>query len=196
MSYKNLTIERGQRHCKIVDEEDNVVFRTTNVRDAQDYLALIEEIDRLQRLLDARGMAPHRIYLLASDEDKRGRVNFENVPAKEVVIVAKAENDSVVVRYLDDGKEEIVDLEEIEPIEGGSYLQGSDVQDEAVHVVMRFDRDNESATLAVFRSVENADELASEWQHGEEAPGTEYGLTLVHSEGDILLYRSDSSIED
>ncbi len=196
LSYKNLTIERGARHCRILDEAGETVFRTTNLRDAQHYLSMIEENDRLLRLLEARGMAPHRIYLLAADEDKRGRVNFEDIPAKEVVIVAKAENDSVVVRHLDDGKEEIVDLEEIEPIEGGSYLQASEVQDEVVHVMLRYDRDSEVAQVAVFRTSENAGDLAAEWQSGEEAPGSEYMLTLIHSEGDILLYRGDSSIED
>lgn len=196
LSYKDLTIERGARHCKILDGEGETVFRTTNLRDAQHYLSMIEENDRLLRLLDARGMAPHRIYLLAADEDKRGRVNFEDIPAKEVVIVAKAENDSVVVRHLDDGKEEIVDLEEIEPIEGGSYLQASEVQDEVVHVMLRYDRDTEVAQVAVYRAADNAADMALEWQSGEEAPGSEYMLSLVHSEGDILLYRGDSSIED
>lgn len=196
LSYKNLTIERGARHCRILDESGETVFRTTNLRDAQHYLSLIEENDRLLRLLDSRGMAPHRIYLLAADEDKRGRVNFENVPAKEVVIVAKADNEAVVVRHLEDGKEEIVDLEEIEPIEGGSYLQASEVQDEVVHVILRYDRDSEIAQVAVYRTGDNASELATEWQSGEEAPGSEYMLSLVHSEGDILLYRGDSSIED
>jgi hypothetical protein len=196
MSYDKYTIERGARHCKIVDDKDEVIFRTTNLRDAQEYLALIEERDRLQRLLDSRGVAPHRIYLLAADEDKRGKVNLEGVPAKEVVIVAKASDESVVVRHLDDGREEIVDLEEIEPIEGGSYLHASEVQDESFYVLLRYDREHETAHLALFRAKENADELTTEWQTTEEAPGTEYAATLVHSEGDMLIYRAEASIED
>ena len=69
-SYGGLAIKRGKRHCKIVDtnNKNEVVFRTTNLRDAEHYLDLIEERDRLQTLLDARGIAPHRIYLLALDE--------------------------------------------------------------------------------------------------------------------------------
>ena len=93
-SYGGLAIKRGKRHCKIVDtnNKNEVIFRTTNLRDAEHYLDLIEERDRLQTLLDARGIAPHRIYLLALDETKRGRVNAEKVPAAEVVIVAKADD--------------------------------------------------------------------------------------------------------
>lgn len=196
MSYDKLTIERGARHCKILDENDEVVFRTTNLRDAQEYLGLVEERDRLQRLLDARGVAPHRIYLLAADEDKRGRVNLEAVPAKEVVIVAKASDESVVVRHLDDGKEEIVDLEEIEPIEGGSYLHASEVQEETMHVLLRYDREHETAHIALFRALENSEELTADWHHTEEAPGTEYAAVLTHSEGDIMIYRAEASIED
>lgn len=142
-SYRGLMIKRGKRHCKIVNvnDEEDVLFRTTNLRDAEHYLSLIEERDRLLTLLESRGVAPHRIYLLAIDEAKRGRVNDEQVAAVEVVIVAKADDSAVVVRHLSDGREEIVDLEELEPIDGGSYLQGPDVTDESVHVVLRYDRE-------------------------------------------------------
>lgn len=194
--YKGMVIERGARHCKIIDENDNTLFRTTNVRDAQAYLDLIEENERLRRLIDSRGMAPHRIYLLAADEDKRGRVHSEHVPAKEVVIVAKADDDAVVVRHLADGREEIVDLEELEPIEGGSYLQASEVSAEPVHVVLRYDREAETASLAVFRAADNAEEQYHEWTHSEEGPGTEYFATLTYSEGDVLVYRMETAIED
>jgi len=195
MNRQGLEIEKGARHCKIHDKDGEVVFRTTNLRDAEHYLELIEEIDRLTRLLEARGVAPHRIYLLAIDEDKRGRVNLEHVPANEVVIVAKAD-DGVVVRHLNDGREEIVDLDELEPIEGGSYLQASEVFDESVHVVLRFDRESEVSSIGVFRTKEKSDTTSTEWSRGEEGPGSEYTASLAHSEGDILLYRIEASVED
>lgn len=195
MSKLGLDIEKGARHCKITDESGEVVFRTTNVRDAEHYVQLVEEVERLQRLLEARGMAPHRIYLLAADEDKRGRVNLENVPANEVVIVAKAD-DGVVVRHLADGREEIVDLDELEPIEGGSYLQASEITDESVHVVIRLERESESASVAVFHSKEKADTFATEWTRSEETPGSEYGAVLSYAEGDILVYKAEASLED
>jgi hypothetical protein len=195
MSKLGLDIEKGARHCKITDEQGEVVFRTTNIRDAEHYVQLVEEVERLQRLLEARGMAPHRIYLLAADEDKRGRVNLENVPANEVVIVAKAE-DGIVVRHLSDGREEIVDLDELEPIEGGSYLQASEINDESIHVVVRFDRESESASIATFRSKEKADAFGIDWTKSEEAPGSEYSSTLSFSEGDVLLYKTEASFED
>ncbi|MEZ4462322.1 MAG: hypothetical protein R3E66_21875 [bacterium] len=195
MSKLGLEIEKGARHCKIVDEAGEVVFRTTNVRDAEHYVQLVEEVERLQRLLEARGMAPHRIYLLAADEDKRGRVNLDSVPANEVVIVAKAD-DGVVVRHLSDGREEIVDLDELEPIEGGSYLQASEITDESVHVVIRLDRESEAASVAAFRSKEKADTFATDWTRTEEAPGSEYSSVISYAEGDILIYKSEASLED
>lgn len=193
-SYRGLTINRGKRHCKIVNEAKEVVFRTTNLRDAEHYLDLIEENDRLLKLLEARGVAPHRIYLLATDENKRGRVNLEGVPASEVVIVAKAD-DALVVRHLSDGREEIVDNEEIEPIEGGSYLQGPEVTEESVHVVVRYDRDKESAAIAALRTTDTLDDLVSSWTT-DDAPGSEYGLELVQSEGEVFVYSGEASIED
>ena len=195
MSKLGLEIEKGARHCKIVDEAGEVVFRTTNVRDAEHYVQLVEEVERLQRLLEARGMAPHRIYLLAADEDKRGRVNLDSVPANEVVIVAKAD-DGVVVRHLSDGREEIVDLDELEPIEGGSYLQASEITDESVHVVIRLDRESEAASVAAFRSKEKADTFATDWTRTEEAPGSEYSSVISYAEGDVLIYKSEASLED
>lgn len=196
-SYRGLLIKRGKRHCKIVDttKDDEVVFRTTNLRDAEDYLGLIEERDRLLTLLEARGVAPHRIYLLAMDESKRGRVNLEQVAASEVVIVAKADDGAVVVRHLNDGREEIVDLEELEPIDGGSYLQGPDVTDESVHVIIRYDREGESTSVIAFRDGSLADEAVANWS-GEEHPGSEYAASVAVAEGDVLIYRAEVSLED
>ena len=87
-SFKHLTIRRDSRHYKIYDTNTGeVVLKTTNIRDAEHYLELVEENDRLQRLLDARGIAPHRIYLLATDESKRGRVNLDSLPATGFEVV-------------------------------------------------------------------------------------------------------------
>jgi len=194
-SYGGLTIKRGKRHCKIVDEQGEVAFRTTNLRDAEHYLELIEENDRLHRLLEARGIAPHRIYLLAIDESKRGRVNLEQAAASEVVLVAKAGDDAVVVRHLHDGREEIIDLDELEPIEGASYLQGPEVTDESVHVVLRYDRESEHTAMVALRTTDNVDDFVSEWA-GEDAPSSEYHAVLTQTEGDVTIYRAELSIED
>lgn len=195
LNRKGLVIEKGARHCKILDPEGEVVFRTTNLRDAEHYLELIEEIERLQLLLESRGIAPHRIYLLAADEDKRGRVNLDHAAANEVVIVAKAD-DGVVVRHLDDGREEIVDLDELEPIEGGSYLQASEATEETAHIIMRFDREEESAFVGAFNEKEGADNLLSHWNKIEETPGSEYSAVLANLEGDLLMFKAEVIIEE
>ena len=202
MSYDGLTIEKGKRHSKIVDEDGEVAFRTTNLRDARKYLRLLKERDQLQQLLESRGIAPHRIYLLAADEEKRGKVNLEGAPASEVVIVAKTDDGGLVVRHLEDGKEEIVDPEELEPIEGGSYLRASEVQDETMHVLMRvqrvYDEEGEQtkAHVALYRSEEMADEVADFWEGDVEFPGSEYEASLESSERDVLVYRADIIVED
>jgi len=195
MSKNGLEIEKGKRHCKILDREGEVVFRTTNLRDAEHYLELVEEVERLQFLLESRGMAPHRIYLLAADEEKRGRVSLESAAASEVVIVAKAD-DGVVVRHLSDGREEIVDLEEIEPIEGGSYLQAHEVTDETVDVVLRLNRESDAVYVAAFHDKDRASDVTSDWTKSEDPPGAEYAATLSHAEGDVLIYRVEASIEE
>lgn len=192
---EGLEINKGARHCKILDSEGEVVFRTTNLRDAEHYLELLDEIDRLHKLLDARGMAPHRIYLLAIDEDKRGRVNLDHAKASEVVIVAKG-SDGIVVRHLADGREEIVDLDELEPIEGGSYLQAAEVIDESVQVLVRFDREEESISIAASKTEDPIDDLMKVWVKNEETPGSEYTGSLANSEGDILVYRAEASLEE
>lgn len=196
MSYKGLTIEKGKRHCMIVNEDEEVVFRTTNLKDAREFLSLMKERDRLEKLLESRGIAPHRIYLLAADEDLRGKVNSEGAAASEVVIVAKSEDSGLVVRHLEDGREEIVDLEEIESIEGGPYLRASEVQDEVMHVVLRFNRENEHAHVAIFRTADSASDLTEEWKTAEEPPGTEYEAAVDTAEGDAVLYRTEVIVED
>ncbi len=199
MSYDGLTIERGKRHTKIVDEDGEVAFRTTNLRDARKYLRLLKERDELKQLLDARGIAPHRIYLLAADEEKRGRVNREGVPAREVVIIAKTDGTGLVVRDLESGREEIVDPEELEPIEGGSYLRASDVQDEVMHVLFRYRRVNEEeeeAHMRLFRSEASADEYAGYWEAEIEAPESEFEASLDSDENDVKVYRADIIVDD
>lgn len=201
-SYDGLTIERDKRHAKIVDEEGEVTFKTTNIGDAERYLELLEERDRLKQLLESRGIAPHRIYLLAADEEKRGRVNQEELPAHEVVIIAKTDDGGLVVRHLDDGKEEIVDPEELEPIEGGSYLRASDVQDEVLHALIRFDPADEEqpAHVALFRSEEMCEEIGDYWwDTHDEYPGEEYEASLDHSdeeETSVLVYTAEIIVED
>lgn len=195
ISREGLEIEKGARHCKILDQDGEIVFRTTNLRDAEHYLELIEEIERLQLLLDSRGIAPHRIYLLASDEDKRGRVNLDHAAANEVVIVAKAD-DGVVVRHLDGGKEEIVDLDELEPIEGGSYLQASEATEDTAHIIVRIDREEETCFLGAFNEKDGADNLLSHWNKIEETPGSEYSAVLANAEGDLLMFKAEAIIEE
>lgn len=194
-SYRGLTIDRGSRHCKILDEQGEVVFRTTNLRDAERYLEMLEENDRLHRLLEARGIAPHRIYLLANDHENRGRARKEGHPAKEVVIVAKADDEAVVVRQLGDGREEIVDLMELEAIEGGAYLQASDITDATVHVVVRFDRDEDLVSVSAMGSAEKAEEVVEDWSEMEEPPGSEYATVLYETENEIRLYRAEVAVD-
>ena len=202
MSYDGLTIDRGKRHTKIVDEDGEVVFKTTNLKDARQYLELLEERDRYEQLLESRGIAPHRIYLLAADEEKRGRVNQEELPAHEVVIVAKTDDGGLVVRHLDSGKEEIVDAEEIEPIEGGSYLRASEVQDEILHVLVRFDPNHEDypAHVRVFRDEEMAEEIGDYWwDEVEDLPPDEYEASNEHSdeeERSDRIYLAEIVVED
>lgn len=194
MSKDDLSIEKGSRHCKIIDGDGEVVFRTTNLRDANHYLDLRAENQRLLKLLESRGMAPHRIYLLAADEKHRGRANIENAPAREVVIVAKAD-DAVVVRDLNNGKEEIVDLEEIEPIEGGSYLQATEVSDETLNVVVRYDKEVESAYVAVFQDPSIAEDVVGAWS-SEETPDEEYAAVIKVQNGETVLFRAESLVNN
>jgi len=195
LSREGLEIDKGKRHCKILDADGETVFRTTNLRDAEHYLELVEEVERLQMLLDSRGIAPHRIYLLAADEEKRGRVNLDHAAANEVVIVAKA-GDGVVVRHLDDGKEEIVDLDELEPIEGGSYLQASEATEETAHIIVRIDREEESCFVGAFAEKDGADNLLAHWNKIEETPGSEYSAVLANAEGDLLMFKAEAIIEE
>ena len=88
-----------------------------------------------------------------------------------------------------------MDLEELEPIDGGSYLQGPDATDELVHVVVRFDRETDALSVAVAREEEGLGKLSTSWA-GEEAPGSEYGASLMQSEGDVMVFTAEVSVED
>jgi hypothetical protein len=199
-TYKGFSIDKGSRHCKIKDEEDEVVFRTTNLRDAEKYLDLIEEKDRLERLLEARGVAPHRIYYLDKDVAKTGAIESEQMDEpKEVVIVAKADHGSVVVRHLQDGTEQIVDLEDLEPIQGGSYLQPSGVNMPSVHVVVRDSpKSEEPMSISAFAGPEPAEDRADDWLEMEETEDPEEKYRSVvreEEERQVKVYRSEVTVE-
>ena len=209
-TYRGLRIESGSRHYRIKNEEDEIVFRTTNRRDAETYLDLKEENDRLRRLLSARGIAPHRIYLLSEKEEHRGQAASGKYLASEVVIVAKADDkEAVVVRHLDDGKEEIVDLEELESIRGGVYLQASDMTEAMAHVVVRYpkdydpeledeDEDAPHVSLAAGAVEEIAERFVDDWTNLEEDQKPESGYTAVLAEEteDAYVFRAEAQIEE
>jgi len=204
-TYKGLTIESGSRHYRIENEEGEVVFRTTNQRDAETYLDLVEKVDRQQRLLQARGIAPHRIYLLADEEEKRGHGVDDRYLASEVVIVAKADDEeAVVVRHLEDGKEEIVDLEELEPIRGGVYLQSSEMENKVVQIISRVprnldpgeDEDVESVSITACKDEESAETIVDDWLNLEEdeEPESEFTAVLAEATEDELIFRAEAEV--
>lgn len=210
-SYRGLRIESGSRHYRIKNEDDEIVFRTTNLRDAETYLDLKERNDRLQRLLSARGIAPHRIYLLSEDENHRGDAASGKHLANEVVIVAKADDaEAVVVRHLEDGREEIVDLEELEPIRGGVYLQASEMQDALAHVVVRVPRgydpeaeeDDETeqpqVTVGAGVDEEIAERFVDDWLNLEEdqTPESSYNAVLAEATEDALIFRAEAEVQE
>jgi len=210
-SYRGLRIESGSRHYRIKNGEDEIVFRTTNLRDAETYLDLVEENDRLHRLLEARGIAPHRIYLLSEEEEHRGDATSGKHLANEVVIVAKADDrEAVVVRHLDDGREEIVDLEELESIRGGVYLQASEMKQAQSHVVVRFPRDYDPeaeddddeetnrVTVAAGADEEIAEQFVDDWLNLEEeqTPDSEYTAVLAEETEDALIFRAETEVQE
>lgn len=210
-SYRGLRIESGSRHYRIKNEDDEIVFRTTNLRDAETYLDLKERNDRLQRLLSARGIAPHRIYLLSEDENHRGDAASGKHLANEVVIVAKADDaEAVVVRHLEDGREEIVDLEELEPIRGGVYLQASEMQEALAHVVVRVPRDYDpeaeeddeteqpQVTVGAGVDEEIAERFVDDWLNLEEEqpPESRYNAVLAEATEDALIFRAEAEVEE
>jgi len=207
-TYRGLRIESGSRHYRIKNEEDEIVFRTTNLRDAETYLDLVEKNDRYRRLLEARGIAPHRIYLLAEDEEHRGDAAGGRHLANEVVIVAKADDkEAVVVRHLEDGKEEIVDLEEIEPIRGGVYLQASEMQEAITHIAVRVPRDydpeaedeeEDAARVSIAAGIDEeiAERFIDDWMNLEEEqrPDEEFNAVLAEETEEAFLFRAESEI--
>ncbi len=211
-TYRDLRIESGSRHYRIMNEEDEIVFRTTNLRDAETYLDLVEKNDRYKRLLDARGIAPHRIYLLSEDEQHRGQAASGKHLANEVVLVAKADDEeAVVVRHLADGREEIVDLEEIEPIRGGVYLQASEMQESIAHVAVRFPKDYDPeaedeedeaprVSIAAADDEEVAEQFVDDWlnleEEEEQDPDEDYNAVLAEETDEALIFRAESTIRE
>ncbi|MFB6263020.1 MAG: hypothetical protein ABEL76_05265 [Bradymonadaceae bacterium] len=205
--FDDLSIESGSRHYRIKNDEDEIVFRTTNQRDAETYLDLVEENQRLQRLLEARGVAPHRIYLLSEEEEHRGEASSGKYLADEVVIVAKADDEeAVVVRHLESGKEEIVDLEELEPIQGGVYLQATEMADTTAHVVVRFPRefdpedeeDPETVEVAAAADEEVAEQIVDDWLNLEDdqEPESKFTAVLAENTEDHLIFRAEADLQE
>jgi hypothetical protein len=182
---KNLKIIKGARHCRIVDDSDEIVFRTTNLRDAEAFLRLVEENRRLHRLLEARGIAPHRIYLLENSDS-----------SDEVVIVAKAGPDAVVVRHLDDGREEGVDLDEIKDLPEADYFFASEKPLETIHVSVRFDPEVEGALISAHRSQEGARATRDVWRRASFEPDKEDLHTASWTTDNAVVFAEDIELED
>jgi hypothetical protein len=182
---KDLKIVKGARHCRIIDEDDNTVFRTTNQRDAEAYLRLVEENRRLHRLLEARGVAPHRIYLLEQGESPI-----------EVVIVAKASPDTVVVRHLQDGREEIVDLDDVRDLPEADYFSGSEIPRETVHVSVRLDTESEMVMIAAHRSGDSARDLRETWRRASFEPDREDMIAASASGDSAVIFTHELEVED
>lgn len=205
--FDDLSIESGSRHYRIKNDDDEIVFRTTNQRDAETYLDLVEENQRLRRLLEARGIAPHRIYLLSEDEEHRGQASSGKYLANEVVIVAKADDDeAVVVRHLEDGNEEIVDLEELEPIQGGVYLQATEMAETTAHVIARFPRefdpeeeeDPDTVEVAAASDEEIAEQVVDDWLNLEEdqEPESKFTAVLAEETEEHLIFRAEAELQE
>ena len=185
VSLSDLKIIKGARHCRIVNTEGDIIFRTTNLRDAEAYLSLVEENRRLHHLMEARGIAPHRIYLLEHGESD-----------DEIVIVAKAGVDSVVIRHLNDGREEVVDLDDVMPIPEADYFTGSDRPVEEVVVSIRIDQDTEAAAIRVHRSSDEARGIRESWRRVsfENDKGSE--VSASWSENGCLVFYDQVVIEE
>jgi len=182
---KDLKIDKGARHVRILDEDGETVFRTTNVRDAERFLELVEENRRLHHLLEARGIAPHRIYRVDGDEHRQ-----------EVAIVAKHGADSVVVRNLADGREDIVDLEDVLPIADVDYHIGSEAPVETVHISVRVDRENEVAILCANRSFEGARTAEASWRKSTFDVEKADQVPASWTSSDCVIFTEEIVLED
>ena len=185
IALKDLKIIKGARHCRIINEKGETVFRTTNQRDAEAYLMLVEENRRLHGLLESRGIAPHRIYLL-----EHGEAN------DEVVIVAKASSDTVVVRHLIDGGEEVVDLDDVKPIPEADYFIGTEKPKEEVQVSVRIDQDNETAEIQVHRGNDSARSLRESWRRASYEADKASEISPSWSENGCFVFQDTLFIED
>lgn len=181
----DLTIVKGARHCRIVNEAGDIVFRTTNLRDAQAYLDLVEENRRLMFLMEARGIAPHRIYLLESGEN-----------VDDVVIVAKAGSDSVVVRSLRDGLEQIVELDDLRQLPEADYFIGTDRPAEIVHVSVRVDRESDAAVIVTHRDPDEARSLRDQWRKAGSEAEIDTVVPPFWSDKDAVVFGDEVIIQE
>jgi hypothetical protein len=185
VSLSDLKIIKGARHCRIVNLDDEIVFRTTNLRDAEAYLGLVEENRRLQHLMDSRGIAPHRIYLLENGDKN-----------DEVVIVAKAGSETVIVRHLTDSREEVVDLDEVLPIPEADYFIGSEKPQQEVSVSVRIDQDTEMATLRIHANPEDARRVREAWRRASFEVDKTSEISASWSENGKCVFYDQIVVED
>jgi hypothetical protein len=180
----DLKVIKGARHCRIVDENGEIIFRTTNLRDAEAYLSLVSENRRLEFLLEARGIAPHRIYLL----DLGDKI-------EDVVIVAKAGADCVVVRSLYDGHEQVVELEELKQLPEADYFLGTERPPEVIHVSVRVDRESDAAVIATHREKAEARTLRDVWRKAVYETDTDTSNPPMWSDKDMVIFAEEVVIQ-
>ncbi len=185
VSLKDMKIVKGARHCRIVDNDGEILFRTTNLRDAEAYLALVEENRRLQHLLETRGVAPHRIYILEGGD-----------PDDEIVIVAKAGSEAVVVRHLADGREEVVELDEVKAIPEANYFIGASKPVEEINISVRYDQDAEVALIRAHRSTDSARSLREAWRRASFESDKSVETSPSWSENGCTIFSDMVVIED
>lgn len=183
--FNKLQIVKGARHCKIVNETDETIFRTTNQRDAERFLEILEENRRLHHLLEARGIAPHRIYRLEGDETH-----------SELVIVAKHSAESVIVRHLADGREEVADLDDVQPIVDLDYFVGADRPVETIHIGVRVDKENDLALITATRSLDGVRASESTWRKSSFELDKNDAVQPSWSDNDCLIFTEEVVIED
>ncbi len=185
VNLKDLKIIKGARHCRIVNDKGEILFRTTNLRDAEAYLSLVEENRRLQHLLEARGIAPHKIYLLDGGD-----------PEDEIVIVGKASNEAVVVRHLRNGEEELVELDEVMPIPEADYFTSTEDTVEEVNVSIRIDQDTETAIVRVHYSAEESRAVRDNWRRASFEHDKSAEVSASWSENGCLVFYDQVVVEE
>ncbi len=149
-----------------------------------DYNKLVEENRRLHKLLEARSIAPHRIYAL------------EGEGPNEFVIVAKAGDSTVVVRNLQDGREQIVELDEILETPEADYLLGAEKPVETVHVSIRLDRETDGAQILIHRNADSARVARDVWRRASFEPEKNDMIAAAWTDDKALVYTDEVIIED